>query len=94
MNTTDTALAGLITGDAGVDAKIRQAYAMGIEYAVSHPDKDQLIKSRVKLASRLIRTFRCTPEAALIAMDVPRKERKPVLKILQVQEQQRQAIKK
>lgn len=93
MNIADTILDELLselaTGDGDTDARLRKAFHLGAEYAAEHPDKDKLIKGRAKTASRIVRTFGCTPEAALIAMDVPRKERKPVLKILQVQARQK-----
>lgn len=93
MNIADTILdellAALATGDGDTNARLRKAFHLGAEYAAEHPDKDKLIKGRAKTASRIVRTFGCSPEAALIVLDIPRKERNPVLKILQAQARQK-----
>lgn len=97
MNIADTILdellGSLVTGDSDADARLRKAFHLGAEYAAEHPDKDKLIKGRAKTASRIVRTFGCSPEAALIVLDIPRKERKPVLKILQAQARQKNRAK-
>lgn len=85
MNTTDTALAGLLTGDVVLDAKLREAYSLGVRQGQREPRMEFLIQQRAKQASGIIRAFHCTPLEAVIAMGLTKKDRKPVLKVLETQ---------
>lgn len=90
MTPMDQALQPLFTGENEIDAKLRQAYVLGVRQGQREPLPDYLIQQRVKLAASIMRHFRCSAEDALIALGVPKAERKPVLKNLETQQKQKE----
>lgn len=90
MTQTDLALQPLFTGENGIDDKLRQAYVLGVRQGQREPLPDYLIQQRVKLAASIMRHFHCSAEEALIALGVPKAERKPVLKNLETQQKQKE----
>ncbi len=79
----------ILTGDENVDCRIKIAHERGMAYGRKNPDTQQLIQQRVKLARAMIRTFGCTPEQAADVLQLSKKDRKPVLRILAAQNRQK-----
>lgn len=77
----DPQLRALLTKQATINARIMNAYALGQR----DPSSDWIFQNRVKTASSIIRTFGCSIEEALIAMNVPKKDRPPIVKTLETQ---------
>lgn len=74
-------LRALLTKQATINARIMNAYALGQR----EPSSDWIFQNRVKTASAIIRAFGCSIEEALIVLNVPVKERLPILKTLETQ---------
>lgn len=98
MNTTETALADLLTGDAGMDAKLREAFALGIRHGQAADRKSIQRSAEIDVTRRLLTTLMRVQhldlEAALVTLQIPRAERKTYAKIFAHRESQRQARKK
>lgn len=83
-------LDALITGDNGIDEKILCAYKLGIQNGQREPDRNYLLQSQAKYIAAIMRHFRCSAEEVLIALKIPRTDRKPILKMLEAQQKQKQ----
>lgn len=79
----------ILTGDELINARIEIAYDRGVAFGREHPDPQQLVQQRVKLARAIIRTFGCTPEKAVEVFRLSKKDVKPVLRTLAAQDRQK-----
>lgn len=85
MNTNDTNITDLYTGDPELDLRLQAAYELGLKHSPTK-DRENLkrnteIRTTVVLLAALMRSQRLDLRAAMIALAIPRKERKTYIKI-------------
>lgn len=85
MNTTDKALAGLLTGIEETDSLLRQAFELGIRHGQEAGrkscQKSMQIETTRRLIATLMRTQHLDLETAMATLELPRKDRKIYRKI-------------
>lgn len=95
MNTTDTMLTPLLTGDETVDAKLRTAYALGLKQGkvVDRENIKRAVQIEVtrRLLTALMRVQQLDLKTAMITLAIPRKERKTYVKIFAAKSRQKQS---
>lgn len=93
MNTTDTYLAELLTGDEIFDARLRKAFELGIRHGQA-ADRDGLkrsaqIETTKKLLLTLVRVQRIDLNSAMTMLQIPKKDRAIYSKLFAVRERQK-----
>ena len=95
MNTTDNALAGLITGDEGTDNALRQAFSLGVRQGQASARKsDQKVIQRnvtQQILATLMRVQHLDLDTAMVTLQIPKADRKTYKKLFAGKERQRQA---
>lgn len=85
MNTTNTMLTALLTGDETVDAQLRTAYALGLKQgkAVDRENIKRAVQIEVtrRLLTALMRAQQLDLSTAMVTLSIPKKERKTYVKI-------------
>lgn len=94
MNTTETALAGLLTGNEDVDNSLRQAFSLGVRHGRASARKDfqrsiQIDVTR-QILGTLMRVQQLDLETAMATLQISRSDRKTYVKLFANKERQRQ----
>lgn len=93
MNATDTSLAGLLTGCEEIDSKIRNAFSLGIRHGQEADRKNIQRSAEINVTRRILATLmrvqRLDLHAAMVTLQIPRKERETYVKIFAHKEMQR-----
>lgn len=93
MNTTDTNFTALLTGAEATDNMLRAAYELGLRNGRAS-DRDNLkrsaeIETTKRLLTALMSAQRIDLTTAMIALAIPKKERKTYIKIFAEKARQR-----
>lgn len=95
MNTTDTALAVLSTGNEDIDNALRQAFSMGVRHGQATAKKcnHRSIQLNVtqQILATLMRVQHLDLAAAMATLQIPKSDRKTYKKLFATKERQRQA---
>ena len=95
MNTTDNALAGLMTGDEATDNALRQAFSLGVRHGQATAKKcdHRSIQLNVtqQILATLMRVQHLDLEAAMATLQIPKSDRKTYKKLFATKERQREA---
>lgn len=95
MNTTDTALAGLLTGDEATDNALRQAFSLGIRHGQASARKDYQRSIQIDVTRQILATLMHVQhidlDTAMATLQIPRSDRKTYVKLFASKERQRQA---
>lgn len=95
MNTTDAILSELLTGAETTDARIREAFLLGIRHGAA-ADRQGIRRSAQLETTRhliaiLMRAQHLDLETAMVTLQIPRSDRKTLVKLFSTKERQRQA---
>lgn len=95
MNSTDTQLSALLTGNEELDAQLRAAYELGLKQGRA-VDRENLkraaqIETTRHLLAALMRAQRLDLQTAMVTLAIPKKDRKTYVKIFAEKERQKQA---
>lgn len=95
MNSTDTQLSALLTGNDELDAQLRAAYELGLKQGRA-VDRENLkraaqIEATRHLLATLMQAQRIDLQAAMVTLAIPKKDRKTYVKIFAEKERQKQA---
>ena len=98
MNTTETVLAGLLTGDEATDSRITEAFRLGIRHGTASDRQSIQRSAKIEATRRILGTLMNTQhidlDAAMVMLQIPRAERKTYIKLFANKERQRQVRKK
>lgn len=95
MDAIDTKLTELLTGNVETDDRLRAAYEMGLRSGRTL-DRESLkrnteIETTKRLLAALMRAQQLNLQSAMVALSIPRKERKTYIKIFTEKTRQKQA---
>ena len=95
MNTSDTHITDLYTGNAELDTRLQVAYELGLKHGPSI-DRENLkrnteIRTTEVLLAALMRSQHVDLQTAMVTLSIPRKERKTYVKIFAAKERQKKA---